>query len=71
MADLSNKERGLLQWLGFDDGTYGECHGETLDSLIAKGLAQLDPDNTHAYDPMYRKVQITEAGVTALQETTT
>jgi hypothetical protein len=72
---LTKDERYLLDWLR-QDGQYGECHGKTLDSLIAKGLAEvLGPDTeinnafiakTTSGDIMYRAIRLTDAGREAL-----
>jgi len=81
VTDLSADERSLLQWLA--EGTngdglsqYGECYGASLDSLIAKGLAQLEGVETERINPfiargdgiMYRAVSLTEAGIKCAQE---
>jgi hypothetical protein len=73
MSDLvlGKQERDLLNWLGEEGGQYGECHGETLDSLIAKGLAQVGGEDTginntfiaKGRDIMYRAVTLTAAGL--------
>lgn len=71
-------ELNLLKWLNKEDfSQYGECHGKTLDSLIAKGLAQVHEPGQHqafiANDPagtkgpMYRAVSLTDEGVRALK----
>lgn len=37
-------EKDLLEWLGQEDSSaYGECHGDQLDALIAKGLVEVGP----------------------------
>lgn len=79
MTDLTGSERDLLKWLGQEDfSQYGECHGTTLDSLIAKGFAQVHEPGQHqnfiANDfggtkgDMYRAVSLTEAGRNKLRE---
>jgi hypothetical protein len=71
MTDLSATERDLLQWLSESDlSQYGECHGDDLDSLVAKGLAQIHGEETEMDNPfiaqghgiMYRAVSLTDAG---------
>jgi hypothetical protein len=73
MNDLTSAERELLSWLSEEDfNQYGECHGKTLDSLLAKGLARIHGPGEHqrfiANDfsgtkgMMYRAVSLTEAG---------
>lgn len=76
---LDTVEFDLLEWLGSEDYCqYGECHGVALDSLVAKGLAQVHGPGEHqhgfiAKDPvgakgmMYRAVSLTEAGVALLR----
>lgn len=70
---LMPSEEVLLRWLSKEDfSQYGECHGSDLDSLIAKGLAQIHGPGEHqrfiANDPegtkglMYRAVSLTEVG---------
>ena len=69
--DLNAAELDLLEWLGQEDfSQFGECHGKTLDSLIAKGLAQHHPNT--GYDnifiakgkgEMFDKVSLTAAGI--------
>ena len=67
---LNNDELDLLVWLGGSEfSQYGECHGITLDSLVAKGLAQIHEGTEHqdgfiAKGPgkMYRAVSLTDAG---------
>lgn len=79
MDDLSVSERDLLKWLGQEDfSQYGECHGTTLDSLIAKGFAQVHEPGQHqnfiandfggSKGDMYRAVSLTEAGRSKLRE---
>jgi hypothetical protein len=79
MSDLTPSERDLLKWLGEEEfNQYGECHGKTLDALIAKGLAQVHEPGQHqgfiANDPagtkgpMYRAVSLTEAGRAKVRE---
>jgi hypothetical protein len=73
MTTLTSSEEFLLVWLSREDfSQYGECHGKDLDSLIAKGLAQVHGPGEHqsfiANDwegtkgMMYRAVSLTEAG---------
>jgi hypothetical protein len=53
---------------------YGECYGPSLDSLIAKGYAVVDDEESglnnsfiaKGRDLMYRTVTITDAGRNAL-----
>lgn len=71
---LSSSEKFLLEWLSKDDGQYGECHGQTLDGLIERGLAVVqgaESGLTNSFiakgtDIMYRAVSITDAGRLAL-----
>jgi hypothetical protein len=72
MIELTNDEIDLLQWLGKEDmSQYGECHGKNLDSLIAKGLAELCSQETERVNPfiakgegiMYRGVRLTDKGI--------
>lgn len=69
--DLTPTEKFLLIWLSKEDfSQYGECHGTALDSLVAKGLAQIHDEesgiNNHfiakGRDIMYRAVSLTESG---------
>lgn len=73
MVALMSGEKVLLIWLSKEDfSQYGECHGSDLDSLVAKGLAQIHGPGEHqrfiANDPlgtkgmMYRAVSLTDAG---------
>lgn len=70
MTDLVPAETALLKWLGADEfSQYGECHGQTLFSLIAKGLAQVHEGGEHQEGfiaqgdgLMYRAVSLTAAG---------
>jgi hypothetical protein len=73
MTELTKGELDLLQWLGESEySQYGECHGKDLDSLVAKGLAQIHPPGEHqifiANDfagtkgVMYQAVSLTEDG---------
>lgn len=68
---LTNDERDLLSWLGKTDvSQYGECYGQSLDSLIAKGLAQVHGEESETNNPfiakgrgiMYRAVSLTDEG---------
>jgi hypothetical protein len=68
---MTESEQHLLQWLAeADPAQYGECHGPTLDSLIAKGLARVLGKETELINPfiakgqgiMYRAVELTDAG---------
>lgn len=75
MKQLKRDERDLLEWLGQEEfSQYGECHGKSLDGLIAKGLAQVHGDSEHqggfiakGTGSMYRAVSLTDAGREALQ----
>jgi len=79
MGEMTDAELGLLDWLSKEEfSQYGECHGETLDKLIANGLAQVcEPgagqggfiakDHTGAKGMMYRAVTLTDAGRAALK----
>ena len=60
-------EKDLLEWLGQEDSSaYGECHGEQLDALIAKGWAEVGPTPS-GRSRMYARVWLTEAGLAALE----
>lgn len=60
-------EKDLLEWLGQEDSSaYGECHGEQLDALIAKGLAEVGP-TPPGRSQMYARVKLTETGLAALE----
>jgi hypothetical protein len=71
---LTVSEVDLLKWLAKEDySQYGECHGATLDGLIAKKLAQIHGPGEHqsgfiAKDPAgtksmsFRAVSLTDAG---------
>jgi hypothetical protein len=72
MTNLTVSEKDLLLWLGREDfSQYGECHGSALDSLIAKGLAQLHGEETETNNTfiakghgiMFRAVSLTDAGL--------
>ena len=59
-------EKDLLEWLGQEDSSaYGECHGEQLDALIAKGLVEVGP-TPPGRSQMFARVTLTEAGLSAL-----
>lgn len=76
MTELVGNERMLLCWLGATEfSQYGECHGQTLDALVSKGLAQIHAPGEHQNgfiakgdDSMYRAVSLTDAGRSALLE---
>ncbi|WP_028164164.1 hypothetical protein [Bradyrhizobium elkanii] len=57
--ELTPQQVSLLAWLGEEEFfRYSECYGSTLDSLIARGLAQVhDPasktDNATAKRPRH------------------
>lgn len=38
MADLTEEQKQLVEWLRTDRGQYGECKGLELDALHAAGL---------------------------------
>lgn len=66
---LADGERDLLEWLLPENGQYGECHGKTLDAVIAKGFAEILSGREHQTpfiakgdSLMYRAVAITDAG---------
>lgn len=66
-------ERFLLEWLSREDfSQYGECHGQDLDALVSKGLAQIHAPGEHqvfianGQSLMYRAVSLTDAGRSAL-----
>lgn len=72
---MNDDERLLLAWLAKEEtNQYGECHGPTLDALMAAGLAEVMGEETgtqnnfiaKGYGIMYRAVRITEAGRAAL-----
>lgn len=71
---MTGDEIFLLKWLGQEDfSQYGECHGKTLDALIAQGLAQVHSASDHQGSfiakgdgRMYRAVSLTEAGRIAI-----
>lgn len=70
-----NPENELLRWLGQEDfSQYGECHGQTLDALIEKGLALVHgPGENQVFiakgtGKMYRAVSLTDAGHARLQQ---
>lgn len=73
--ELTADECDLLEWLaGEDYSQYGECYGATLDSLVAKGLAQVHGPGEHQVfiangtGQMYRAVSLTAAGVAAIRK---
>jgi hypothetical protein len=75
--NLTPSEHGLLQWLAQEDTSqYGECHGPDLDSLIAKGLAELCGEETEMVNTFiakgrgisYRAVKLTDAGIECFQQ---
>jgi len=78
---MTKDERDLLLWLSKEDfSQYGECHGNALDGLVTKGLAQIHGAHEHQsgfiakepYDTkskMYRAVSLTEAGWAKVKET--
>ena len=75
MGGLTLEERDLLEWLSREDfSQYGECHSKALDSLIAKGLAQIHGPGEHQQfiangtGMMYRAVSLTDAGWQALKK---
>ena len=56
MTNLTVSEKDLLLWLSREDfSRYGECHGSALDSLIAKGLAQLHGEETETNNTFIAK----------------
>jgi len=70
---MTAAERNLLEWLSKGDGQYGECHGKTLDALLARGFAEIKEGAEHqggfiakGASKMYQAVAITEAGCAAL-----
>lgn len=73
--ELSGAERELLKWLAQEDfSQYGECYGNTLDAVIAKGLAQLHHGRefqsgfiAKGNSKMYQAVSLTAAGRDALK----
>lgn len=75
MTDLSQAEAMLLEWLAAEEfSQYGECHGTSLDGLVAKGLAQIHSHGAHQTGfiakgdtDMYRAVSLTDAGFEAVR----
>lgn len=73
---MTSEEKYILEWLGREDGQYGECYGKSLDNLIEMGFAAIGGEDTginngfiaKGYDIMYRTVSITETGLSALKE---
>lgn len=70
---LTKDEADLLKWLGQEEySQYGECHGASLNSLVAKGLAQVHGAGEHQHfiasdftgdkGMMFRAVSLTDAG---------
>ncbi|GAA5544237.1 MULTISPECIES: hypothetical protein [Hyphomicrobiales] len=58
----------LLVWLSKEESSaYGECRGEALDRLIAKGFAEVGP-TPPGRDKNYARVRLTDAGREALPE---
>jgi hypothetical protein len=77
MIELTTSEKHLLHWLSKEDfSQYGECHGKDLDSLVAKGLAQIhgaDTEHNNTFIAkgdgiMFRAVSLTEAGYDAARK---
>jgi hypothetical protein len=77
IEQLTKDERFLLEWLSKEDfSQYGECHGKSLDGLIAKGLAQLHGAETERNNTfiakgdgiMFRAVSLTEKGWGLIKE---
>lgn len=78
--ELNASERDLLKWLSEAEfSQYGECHGPTLDALMAKGLAEIVSDDelqskapacfiAKGTGPMYRAVRLTGLGRVQLME---
>jgi hypothetical protein len=75
---LTADEKMLLEWLGREDySQYGECYGKSLDSLTAKGLAQIHQPGEHQHfiandfagtkGIMFCAVSLTDAGRAALR----
>jgi hypothetical protein len=72
---LTAAERQLAEWLSTEDfSQYGECHGATLDALIAKGFAQVSADSSNQAGfiakgdaKAYHAVSLTDAGRAALK----
>jgi hypothetical protein len=71
---LNSSEKLLLEWLLKDDGQYGECHGATLDSLIAKRFVKVGGEETwfdngfiaKGTNIMFSAVSITDEGRAAI-----
>ncbi|MBT1509341.1 hypothetical protein KIP88_02405 [Bradyrhizobium sp. SRL28] len=70
-TELTANEEFMLVWLSKEDfSQYGECHGATLDALIAKGLAQVHGEDTETNNTfiakghgiMFRAVSLTDSG---------
>lgn len=74
MADRGKPEGRCSHPLPNDDGQYGECHGATLDSLIEKGLAVVQGEDSGLNNGIiakgttltYLAVSITDNGLAAL-----
>jgi hypothetical protein len=71
---LTKSELLIMEWLSEGDGQYGECHGKSLDGLVARGLAVIGGEETginnsfiaKGSDIMYRAVSLTDTGRAAL-----
>lgn len=78
-GQLNGTELSLLTWLGLEDfSQYGECYGKDLDSLVAKGLAQIHKGTglrnafiAKGNGPMFEQVSLTDAGRDVLNATHT
>jgi len=76
LGELTKFEIDLLQWLGESEKSqYGECHGRTLDRLIARGLAQVHQGRefqsgfiAQGDGPMYQAVTLTSQGREVLKK---
>lgn len=59
---LIRSEQFLLGWLSAaDDSALGECHGGTLDALVAHGLVEIGP-TPPGKDRFYSRVRLTKTG---------
>ena len=79
LPDLTPGEQLLLDWLSKEDfSQYGECQGRHLNSLVAKGLAQIHPAGEHqnfiandfagTQGIEFQAVSLTEAGWKLLEK---
>lgn len=70
LMGLSKDERFLLEWLSKEGySQYGECCGESLNGLIAKGLATVHSFAAQGSARPYCLVALTDAGRASIQKT--